>query len=471
MNEGDRPLARLWKDLTPSRRCDWIDLLRGWAVIVMIEVHVVNVYLQKGLTPEWLNFLNGLVAPSFILCAGYSLALSTFRSDGTLRPFAPTAKRLGFILLCAYLLHAPGLTLAEWTVLSTTQRLRELFKIDVLQCIVFSLLILQGLARLVRRPGAYAVAALVLAAGAACAAPHLWRMGVADGLWLPIRGLFNGNVDRGVTALFPLFPWFSFAAFGSVLGVLYRHCRVMEEVGRARLSEAQWLSFLGGIGLVLLVWGSLYARTWLWGGTWPAEDAWRLHNTTLPSVAQRIGIVCLAGTLLGGVELLRPKFRGTNLVVAASRESLLVYLLHLNLIFGLMLAEPIRARTGLEWYALGPVGTLALTALVIGLNLLAAWAWQRARMKGDLAWKLQRVGLCLLGFYFLAGGWLTYAHFRRSPELAKEPYPFLNAARARKGLPPTADGLSHDPREVARERLRRKLKLSADQRRLLESNP
>jgi len=92
-------LATSWNDLTPSKRCDWIDQLRGWAVIVMIEVHVVNVWLAKGMIPDWLNFMNGLVAPSFIMCAGYSLVLSTFRPDGTLRPFAPTAKRLGFILL------------------------------------------------------------------------------------------------------------------------------------------------------------------------------------------------------------------------------------------------------------------------------------------------------------------------------------------------------------------------------------
>ena len=181
--------ALAWNDQTPSKRCEWLDLLRGWAVIIMIEVHCVNVWLHKGLTPEWLNFLNGLVAPSFIMCAGYSLALSTFRTDGSLRPFAPTAKRLGFILVCAYLLHAPGLTLAEWTVLATPQKYRELFKIDVLQCIVYSLLILQVLARLIRRPMAYAAAALSLAVAVAWAAPHLWKQGVGDGLWLPLAGL------------------------------------------------------------------------------------------------------------------------------------------------------------------------------------------------------------------------------------------------------------------------------------------
>jgi len=460
-----------WNDLTPSKRCDWIDQLRGWAVIVMIEVHVVNVWLHKGMIPDWLNFLNGLVAPSFIMCAGYSLVLSTFRPDGTLRPFGPTAKRLGFILLCAYALHAPGFTLAEWTVLSTPQKFRELFKIDVLQCIVFSLLILQGLARLIRKPMAYAAAALLVAIGAAWAAPHLWRQGVADGWWLPIRGMINGNTDRGVTALFPLFPWISFAAFGSVLGALYRHFRVMPVEGKARWSEIRWLMTLAVFGLLVLVWGTCYAKTWLWSGTWPASDAWRLHNTTLPSVGQRLGIVCAAGAVMGWIEMIRGSWRGPNLVDAASRESLLLYMLHLNIIFGVLLVEPLRVRTGWDWYSMGWMGTLSMTAVIIAANLAAGVAWQNIRKQGDRAWKIQRTALIVLGCWVLAGGWLTYFHFRKSPELAREPYPFLNAARIRKGLSPTPDGLSQDPREVARERVRRKLKLSEEERRVLESRP
>ena len=145
-------VRELLEDLAPSKRCVWVDQLRGWAVIVMIEVHVVNVWLPDALRPGWLNYLNGLVAPSFLMAAGFSLVLSTFRPDGTLRPFWPdTARRLGFILLCAYALHAPGFTLADWTVMSTAQKLRELFKVDVLQCVVFSLLVLHGLARAFRR--------------------------------------------------------------------------------------------------------------------------------------------------------------------------------------------------------------------------------------------------------------------------------------------------------------------------------
>jgi len=469
----------LWTDLTPSKRCDWIDQLRGWAVIVMIEVHAVNVWLHAGLRPDWLNYLNGLVAPSFTLAAGYSLVISTFRTDGTLRPFWPdTARRLGFILLCAYALHAPGITAADWTVLNTAQKARELFKIDVLQCIVFSLLILQGLARLVRNPRIFTVLALVLAIFVPLVSPSLWATGVADGLWLPVRGFFNGNPDRGVQALFPLFPWFAFPAFGAFLGGLYRHFRVMQVDGKARWSEARFLAGLAVLGVLLLGWGSAVQHTWLWGGTWLQQNGvWLLHsrsgaftyaelgaisNATLPSVAARLGWILLGGTLMGAVDLLRPRWKGPNPIDAASRESLLLYMLHLNLIFSVLLAPAVVALTGWGWGDLGWTGTLLMTGAIIALNLAVGVWWQSVRKAPDLMRRLQHRAVALLGVWFVLGGWWTFRHFLQSPELAKEPYGFLNAARARKGLPPTPDGLCRDPEEYFREAERRKLHLSAE---------
>lgn len=399
-------LGKTWNDRTPAKRCDFIDQLRGWAVIVMIEVHAVNVWLRPDLRPDWLNFANGLVAPCFIMCAGFSLVLSTFRPDGSMPPFAPAAKRLGVILLWAYALHSPGSTLADWTVFGTPAKFRELAQIDVLQCIVFSLLILQGLARTLRRPVAFAAVALGLAVGASLAAPQLWRPGVADGWWLPIRGLINGNPDRGVASLFPLFPWFAFAALGSVLGVFYRHCRVVSNNGTARWSEARWLAALASLGGVLWLWGWLHAHN-VWGlGAFPANIAGGFHNTTLPSVAARLGWVCAAGAMLGWVEMRRRPWPGPNWVQAASRESLLVYLLHLYLIFAVLLGGTIRLRAGWAEHSLGWPGTLTLTALIIGCNLMVAAAWQRVRARPELARKIRKTALVMFAVWFVACGWI-----------------------------------------------------------------
>lgn len=474
--------ASQWNDRTPSRHCDWIDQLRGWAVIVMIEVHCVNVWLLNELRPDWLNFVNGLVAPSFLACAGFSLTLSTYRTDGTVRPFFPdTAKRLGFILLCAYALHAPGFTLAEWTVLATPQKMLELFKIDVLQCIVFSLLLLHGLARLIRDPRIFSLVALAFALWVPVISPYLWADGIGNGLWMPIRGLLNGNLDRGVQSLFPLFPWLSFPAFGAFLGGLYRWGRIEPSPdGRSRTSELRWLLGLGLSGLVLLIWGHHYKETWLWGGQWiqdgPVErlhSAWgawtrnelmTIHNTTLPSVLERLGWITLAGAIMGAIERLRRQLPGSNPVLAASRESLLLYMLHLNLIFGVLLTPAVLAFTGWDWNTLGWGGTLAMTLVIIAVNLAAGVYWQKIRKTAALMHTVQRWALAGLAIWFMAGGWWTFRYYLQSPELAREAYPFLNVARSRKGLAPTPDGLCRDPQEYFSEAERRKLRISPQAR-------
>ena len=464
----------LWTDLSPSKRCQWVDLLRGLAVIVMIEVHAVNTWLRLDLRPEWLNYLNGLVAPSFLMCAGFSLVLSTFRTDGTLRPFWPeTARRLGFILLCAYLLHAPGLTLAEWTVLNTPQKLRELFKIDVLQCVVYSLLLLQALARTLGTAKRFTWAALGLTLFIALVSPSLWIGGVGEGVWLPLRGLLNGNKDQasGVQALFPLFPWLAFVSFGSFLGGAYRHFRaeVVGEVGepRSRWSEGRFLAALFGLGLALMLWGMLRKHGWLWSGTWVQTPGgtWLLngftyaelsaiHNTTLPSIAERLGWICMGGAALGALDALRPKLPGPNPLEAAGRESLLLYMLHLNLIYGVLMTTFVVSRTGWEWNSLGWGLTGLLTAAIVGLNLWAGVWWQGIRKDALRMRRLQRAGLAVLMVNFIAGGWLTFRFLMHSPELAREPYGFLATARARKGLPATPDGLPASLEEAAREKAR-----------------
>jgi hypothetical protein len=189
-----------------------------------------------------------------------------------------------------------------------------------------------------------------------------------------------------------------------------------------------------------------------------------IANTTLPSVAARSGWILLGGALMGAVELVRPRWTGPNPVKAASAESLLLYMLHLNLLFGVLLAPGVIAITGLGWGSLGWPGTLLLTAAVIGVNLWAGVAWQKVRQTPERMRWLQHKAVAALGVWFVLGGWWTFRHFLQSPELAKEPYRFLNAARVRKGLPPTPDGLSRDPEEFFREAERHQMHLSPEAR-------
>ena len=393
-----------WHDKSPSQRCDWLDLIRGLAAIVMIEAHCVNAWLQHNLIPNWLDFLNGLVAPGFIMCAGYSQALSVFKSDGSLRPFLPTAKRIGIILLCAYMLHAPKLTFANWPNIVTLQDCREFFKIDTLQCIAVSILILHVIARAIRQPITYAAVVTALAVGVAVVAPNLWQPSVANGLWLPIRGFINGNSDRGVTALFPIVPWFAFAAFGSALGICYRQLRVLTTSGQAKWSEAKWLFIITITSTILCLWSSCHTETWLIGKNWPQSEQWRLHNMTLPSVTQRLSIVCIIGSVLCWLESIRIKLPGPNIIKTAGNESLLIYVLHVVIIFRFLLVDPIRSYTGWHWYALDWNTTIAITTAIIFISITASIQWNKLPSNLPQIRKLQRAVFVTVSIWIIGIG-------------------------------------------------------------------
>jgi len=87
-----------------NKRLDFVDYMKAWAMIVMVEVHVVNCFLQPAAKLTWwfhiINFINGLVAPVFIFLSGFSFIISTFHKRDQLLSFSHTMhKRVERILL------------------------------------------------------------------------------------------------------------------------------------------------------------------------------------------------------------------------------------------------------------------------------------------------------------------------------------------------------------------------------------
>ncbi|HUI66403.1 MAG TPA: heparan-alpha-glucosaminide N-acetyltransferase domain-containing protein, partial [Bacteroidota bacterium] len=100
---------------SPKKRIEFIDLLRGWAVIVMIQTHVFNATLTPEITGsaffEIIRFIDGLVAPSFLFASGMAYAVTTRRKMADYLSFGmPLVRQIGrllFIMLIGYSLHIP----------------------------------------------------------------------------------------------------------------------------------------------------------------------------------------------------------------------------------------------------------------------------------------------------------------------------------------------------------------------------
>ena len=131
-----------------QERLDFIDYLRGLAVLWMIEVHVIDVCLADTLKHGWfynlVNISNGFVAVAFIFCAGIGFQLAFSKKETAYRSGDSALwlylRRLGHILLLAYWLHLPAFSLQR-TLQSSTAELINLYDCDVLQSIVYSSLL------------------------------------------------------------------------------------------------------------------------------------------------------------------------------------------------------------------------------------------------------------------------------------------------------------------------------------------
>ncbi len=111
------------------------DLLRGLVIIIMIEVHVFNAFLQPQLRQTlWfsiLNFINGLVAPSFLFVSGFAFEVSSGNKLDEMRKFGKAFwKKIGRIfqiIIIGYALHLPFYSLSKVIHKSTPQQLQSFF--------------------------------------------------------------------------------------------------------------------------------------------------------------------------------------------------------------------------------------------------------------------------------------------------------------------------------------------------------
>lgn len=285
----------------------------------MLEVHVVNACLDPRLR-VWpklavLDFLNGLVAPTFLFCAGFAVALSLRRAlaaaaDGGTAPWqrvlVAALRRTAMLLFVGYALHGYGVL---WVGLSDPRVVTELLKADVLQVIGLSLLTLNLLAFAARRASAFALGALLLGALVLFSTPMVRAL---DGAGWPalLRPYFSARAP----AQFSLFPWSAFAFFGAALG--------------AR-PAASWARKLGVWAVLLIIGGvALYRLAPL---LFPPHDPWRSGpGFTL----LRLGLVCLLATLFALTQEWRLLGRLDPVLLPFSRHSLAVYTVHQPLVFG-----------------------------------------------------------------------------------------------------------------------------------------
>lgn len=237
-------------------RFTYIDWLRGFACLLMFQVHAYDSWLSPSAREtrffKWSQLSGTLPAPMFLFLAGVSFALVTdkLRRKGVpaneiarktiLRGAEILALGYGFRLQ-EYLL---GLPWAPWT---------DLLRVDILNTIGFSMILMGVVCWFARTRMANLVLAFAATAAIALATPPLyttWRPS-----WLPwyLESYINGvhTLKTPQAWLFPVFPWAAFAFAGLALGFFLFDDWAMK-------NQAKVVTLLGALGIALY-----YFSMWL----------------------------------------------------------------------------------------------------------------------------------------------------------------------------------------------------------------
>ncbi len=383
--------------LPKGKRIEFIDLLRGGAVLVMIETHMMNATLEPALRSstifEWITFINGLVAPSFTFASGLAYAVATRRKLNDYlafgMPLLLNLRRLLFVIMIGYLLHIPKFNFHQLLDEATEQSWQVFFQADVLQCIGVSLLIIQVLLLLLRTERRLYTTLLILAVAVAFFSPIAWSIDWRQYLPLPFAGYMNGIHFPSFPG-FPLFPWSAFIFAGAVVGYHYIEAR-------QRSAEPHFFTAMMWIGLGLMTFSALIEPAA--SRLYPVYDYGRFSPSFF---FLRLGIVILLCTLLFLYEK-RFSVSPRSLVTLAGRESLIIYAVHLFLLYG-NFGRFNFARTVNRTFDYGEV--VAATLLLTGLMILLALVWDKLRrmnprVKQTLHWVI--AATFVLVFFFGPG--------------------------------------------------------------------
>jgi len=353
--------------MTQKKRALYIDLLRGLVLLIMIEVHVFNSMLIPSIKESgwftYLNFINGLVAPSFLFVSGLVFVLSLQKSVDELRKFGKVFwKKIGrivLILIAGYSLHLPHFSLKKIFNNPTQQVLNDLFMVDVLQCIAVGLFFLL-LARMVfKNEKQFYLFVFISIIIVFIVSPIAWKTDFTQFLPFGIASYLN----RMNGSLFPVLPWFNFIFAGALTSKYYITAREKNE-------ERIFNKHLLIVGAILFL-GSLLLLSYVL----PLNIKGIIPNPFF--FLERLGIVLIL--LAGCWYYLQISTKHVGFILDVSRESLLVYWLHLQLIYrNIFGGESLVSMFGNK---LTLIEAIIVTIILAVLMIFAAKGWGLVKSK------------------------------------------------------------------------------------------
>ncbi len=335
-----------------SDRLQFLDWTRGVAALIMLQGHTLHSFVRseerQGDIYTLSQFVGGMPAPIFLFLTGVTMA---FLLDGRERRgvdgmgrFAAALRRAGYLLLLAFAVRLQAyLFSVPWS------KWEDLLRVDILNCMGVSLAMLSV--------SAFFSTQERVKWGLVCGFALSLMAPVIGGLsWHGSPQLLRAYIEPN-SEVFGLFPWASFTAFGIAFGSMIRL------VPKESLNRfLQWTALVA-FGMILTAGYFSYIPF----------SVYRQSNFWVDSpglVFIKLGLILLLVTF-GYLWLTYLPGRRPSFVTLLGTSSLLVYWLHLEIVYG-------------RWFWFWKQKLSVSEAMVFSLALLlamcaVAWCWKRRR--------------------------------------------------------------------------------------------
>ena len=326
----------------------------------MLYGHTASALLAPGYqVGRWFQvwqFQRGLTSSLFLLLGGFAFSIATSRRWLShvrwSRALVKRVRRFGLFVLLGYTLHLPVGRLVELQTVDAAGW-RSFLAVDILQLIGVTFIAAQLLVMATRTRRVFMVVALLLAVIAVFATPAIWTVDWSRFVTPAAAAYFSPATG----SQFPLFPWMAFILLGAGLGQLYARWGA----GHLR-AFAHAVLLAPGVVLVSLA-SVLRPRVDAVFGGGP--------GAFIPAeMMMRIG-ACLI-ILAAFAHLSRRINRLPHLFGAVAQESLLIYFVHLCIVYGSVWNTGLAQTYGATRT---PAQTIFFVVLVVGSMAALAFYW------------------------------------------------------------------------------------------------
>jgi uncharacterized membrane protein len=353
------------KTASRSRR-GYLDWLRGVAVLIMIEAHVIDSWTRfpDRQTHQfgWALIVGGFGAPLFLFLAGVAVSMSAgakSRRSGDDRRAADAVARRGLEIFALAFLFRVQAWILGWS------SPRDLLKVDILNIMGPSIVAAVMIWRLARTPRGRYIALSAATLVTAFVTPLIREWAPLTHLPDPIEAYI-----RPIAGLsnFVFFPWMAFVFAGAVVGLALDDARSTE---RERLTNVTF--FLAGAATACIAYRLSFLPTW-----YPVSRFW----TTSPAFFfLRIGLMTMAIGVAYFWELRPGGAERWSPLRQLGRTSLFIYWIHVEMVYGLIsLSLHKHLSLPQAWVALALFSVFMLACSIAKDRFVGWWGDKGARV-------------------------------------------------------------------------------------------